>query len=212
MYNQCINRFHSKLVKAALLLHIQRDRPCLLTVCHEKRFIWFRVAKVCTRSILRHMGKYVQLDSVVSSRPGGMYRKYFKFAFVRNPWDRLISSWNNKVVQNNHFNFDEETLQKMQELECFVDYLSELDLRRCDRHLRLQTSLIDLNNIDFLGRFETFSSDYSKICEHLELPIDDMVNVNPGKRDNYQDYYNKALIEKVYSLYRKDIQLLGYSF
>jgi hypothetical protein len=158
------------------------------------------------------MGKYVQLDSVVSSRPGGMYRKYFKFAFVRNPWDRLISSWNNKVVQNNHFNFDEETLQKMQELECFVDYLSELDLRRCDRHLRLQTSLIDLNNIDFLGRFETFSSDYSKICEHLELPIDDMVNVNPGKRDNYQDYYNKALIEKVYSLYRKDIQLLGYSF
>lgn len=66
-----------------------------LTISHESKFIWFRVAKVGTRTILNHLRKSnVSLDVEHASfihYPVKSYENYFKFAFVRNPWGRLVS-------------------------------------------------------------------------------------------------------------------------
>ena len=73
-----------------------------LTISHAKKFLWYRVAKVGTRTILHHLKKQnVSLDvehaSFIRYTPS-LYHDYFKFAFVRNPWDRVVSCWAEKIL------------------------------------------------------------------------------------------------------------------
>lgn len=101
----------------------------------------------------------------------------------------------------------------MQSFENFIEYTSKLDVLKCDRHLRLQSSLIDLNNINYLGRLETFDKDAANIFK--ELGIKDLEpkprNVSVIKQP-YQEYYTKKLELMVGQIYNMDIKLFGYQF
>jgi hypothetical protein len=146
--------------------------------------------------------------------PVRLYADYFKFAFVRNPWSRLVSCWQNKVVDSNvEFNFGAAELKRMQDFEAFVDFVASLDINKCNSHLRLQTVLIDLNNIDYLGRMETFGDDVNHIFRILGLNEKQVVPKNVTSNSKpYQDYYSQDLAAKVAQIYRKDIQMFGYRF
>lgn len=188
-----------------------------ITVCHEKRFIWFRVAKVGTRTIYYHLRESnVHLDAQHPYNihyPIKLYGDYFKFAFVRNPWDRLVSCWHDKVGNSNYFKFSEAELTDMRTFVNFVNFVSGLDIENCDPHLRLQCRLIDLNHIDYLGRLESLRSDLSKIFHILGIPLENIEAKNVSSdRVHYHTYYDKVLIEKVYQIYRRDIQIFGYDY
>jgi hypothetical protein len=186
-----------------------------ITVCHEKRFVWFRVAKAGTRTIYDLLTKSnVSLDAKHPYDifyPVRAYQNYFKFAFVRNPWDRLVSCWRNKVVDNNHFDFSTAELTKMREFSNFVDFVSGLNTESCDPHLRLQCRLIDLNQIDYLGRLESIDKDLIEVFGILDIPLMDIERRNVSSdRNPYWYYYDNKLVEKVYQIYCRDIQIFGY--
>ena len=94
-----------------------------LTISHSYRFVWFRVAKVGTRTMLGHFeASGIKLDvehAMGIPYPRGMFEGYFKFAFVRDPFARLVSCWKNKVSDENYFGLN-DTLRR--EFE---------DFRRC---------------------------------------------------------------------------------
>jgi hypothetical protein len=189
-----------------------------LTICHEKQFIWFRVAKVGTRTILNHLkesGIHLDVEHAMSVRyPVNLYKNYFKFAFVRNPWDRLVSCWHNKVLDANYYNFDDAEREKMKDYEHFINFVSKLNIYECnDEHLRAQSAMIDLNMIDYLGRLETFDDDAKYIFQKLGLPEKEIVHKNlSSRKTSYQDYYSELLVEKVAQIYQKDIKIFGYQF
>lgn len=196
---------------------IPSARSYNLTISHQRKFMWFRVAKAGTRTILNHLTESnVQLDVGHASRlhyPVNSYSDYFKFAFVRNPWDRLVSCWLNKVVNGNYFKFNDSEHVKMKELVNFVNYVSELDINKCDRHLRSQSELIDLNMVNYIGRMETFEDDANYIFRKLKIPEKKIVpkNVTPG-RVAYQDYYSGKIADKVAEIYQKDVKIFGHKF
>ncbi len=188
-----------------------------LTICDAPKFIWFRNAKVSTRSTLKALSdtgvKLIAEQAANCYYAPQKYKDYFKFAFVRNPWDRFVSGWRNKVVDNNYYNFNPQRLAEMQQFDRFVEYFSGLDLDNCDIHFRRQSRIIDLNEVDFIGRFEQFNEDLEKVFRILELPLVQIPMRNKSKgKDSYQSYYsdnNKQIIEE---MYRIDIQIFGYSY
>ncbi len=220
-YPNILDRYSKKSQLVYRMLHkipfLPSSRRYNITVCHEKKFIWFRVAKVGTRTIYHHLlESNIHLDAEHPYRlyyPTNFYSDYFKFAFVRNPWDRLVSCWHNKVVDSNYFKFPDAKLTEMRTFANFVNFLSGLDIENCDPHLRLQCRLIDLNHIDYIGRLESLVSDLSKIFHILGIPLMSIESKNvSSKKNHYHEYFDPALVEKVYQIYRRDIQIFDFDY
>jgi len=93
-------------------------------VLHEKKVIYFPIPKNgCTtiKSVLKYdfwnkdekEDKYLKRSSVHAFnfpfvRKNIIYVKYsdyFRFAIIRNPWDRLVSLYNNKILQDKNMNY-----------------------------------------------------------------------------------------------------------
>ncbi|MCK5383831.1 MAG: sulfotransferase family 2 domain-containing protein, partial [Gammaproteobacteria bacterium] len=101
----------------------------------------------------------------------------------------------------------------MRNFENFVGYVGGINVDTCNRHLRSQNSVIDLNNIDYLGRMETFGDDLQHIFQRLELDTTAIKSRNvTSDRKPYQEYYTSELAEQVARIYRKDVQIFGYRF
>ena len=204
------------------LLRLFKKMPSLhsynLTISEERKFIWYRVAKVSSRTIF---DMFEKADIILSAEntyychyAPNEYQDFFRFAFVRNPWDRLVSCWLDKIVGYNFYEFEEEEYAKMQDFATFVDWVATQDAQKIvDPHLRAQSALIDLNFVDFIGRFENFSADFQKVMKHLGIENVEIAKKNVTKnRRPYQDYYTESTSQKVAEIYRKDIQIFNYEF
>ena len=203
----------------ARLPFLPNPREYCLTVSHERRFLWFRVLKNGSRTVLSHFrASGVRLD--VAERPyslryaPGLYRGYFKFAFVRNPWDRLVSCWADKVVKQRGvlFDFSDAQVEHLSQFANFVEYVATLDVSACNYHLRAQCAMIDVNDLDYLGRMETFADDFRRVCDAVGVSCEHVGHPNRSPRTTYREYYDQALRDRVFDLYRKDVQVFGYEF
>ena len=146
------------------------------------------------------------------------FKRYFKFAFVRNPWDRLYSAYS--YLKGGGWNDQDlswyiENLADIPDFNSFVmDWLTSKRLQS-HIHLKPQSDFIcDRHGIallDFLGYFESIREDFASITEQLGMEKQ-LAHVNSSKRKNYRDVYSPDAIEKVRELYENDIVQFGYDF
>ncbi|NIA68516.1 sulfotransferase family protein [Pelagibius litoralis] len=165
------------------------------------------------------------------------FDSYFKFAIVRNPWDRAVSiykySGHHKKCSFRDFVHNHLPGSMWQDRHWFVGPQTDFI---CDRDGKLA--------VDFLGRFENLKSDFKKICAHVGLPPIDVPRVNvsqtrpaasqdqpegtalsklkrfwrrPGNQvfptfKNFREYYDAETRDLVARLYRPDIDRFGYRF
>ncbi len=188
-----------------------------LTVCSAKKFLWFRVPKVGTRSILHILNNAaIDLDAEHPYHchyPISMYKDYFKFAFIRNPYDRLVSCWLDKVVKNNLYEFSPHKLIEMQKFKNFVNYVEKQDLEMGDTHICLQSKLIDLNEIDYIGKYENFEKDLLYVLKKINIncPMVEKKNAS-ANRQHYSTYYDEDLVKQVTKIYQRDLNIFSYDF
>lgn len=189
-----------------------------LTISHAHRFIWYRNAKVGTRTMLNYLDEHHSDEGLLVLSlvpyPTAAFRDYFKFGFVRHPLDRFISAWQDKVHQQNHFEFPPEEWERMKTIENFAVWVAEHDLRdlaHTDRHVALQSRLIDLDQVDFLGRMETFDADFAAVCREIGIGRTEPERRNQSApqgitRENASAELRSIIEEK----YRRDYQVFGY--
>ncbi len=215
--------FESKLYQQRAKKMVQeRSYPSLhqycVTICEEKQFMWFRVAKVATRTIyemLKQSGVHLDADHPYHCYYAkNVYKDYFKFSFVRNPYDRLVSCYKNKVLEYNYFKLSDEVWEEMkQDFGKFVDFVDKQNIENCDVHLRLQARLIDLNEMDFIGRMENFDNDIRYVFDKLAIPYKEIMRKNVSKdKTSYREFYNEELKQKVAEIYAKDLNIFCYDF
>ena len=146
------------------------------------------------------------------------FNKYFKFAFVRNPWDRVYSAF--RYLKAGGWNDNDKiwTEQHLKEYKIFDDFVKKwLSIENIKKHKHFwpQSQFIcDSNNrllVDYLAYFETINDDYDIIRNKLGIGQDiGHHNANPG--NSYRDAYDDESRDIVAKVYSTDIELFGYDF
>jgi hypothetical protein len=143
-----------------------------------------------------------------------IWTSYYKFTFVRNPWDRAVSDYfwlmNDQKIKDSFKNY---ILRKGK----FTKFLNDKEMLyyRGD-HLELQTNFFDMEGplqMDFIGKFEHINEDLNKVKIALGVDTAAGLHINKSKNKNhYSTYFSKEIKESFDTLYNLDIESLGYNY
>jgi len=150
------------------------------------------------------------------------FRSFFKFTFVRNPWDRLVSAYfflrDGGINEFDHRDAD-ETVNKYQSFDDFVRKFFRTDDYYRFLHIKPQYTFLTMKNngpilVDYVGRFETLDRDFEYITNKIGKSTDLKKHNVSKKRENinYQDFYDDETRQIVANAYARDISLFGYKF
>jgi hypothetical protein len=196
-------------------------RPCF----QETKSIFIHIPKAAGTSIARsiygmNVGHRKASDYIAVS--DSEFKKYYRFSFVRNPWDRAISAYNfvkqggtslvqplpNNIYKSSMFNT----------FETFVtEWLPYQDLRKTDVVFEPQYKYVyDTNNqllVDFIGKIENIDTDLKKIKLQINKKIEvKQLNKSNRQQEGYKAYYTPKSAEIIEKIYHNDIALFNYEF
>jgi len=150
----------------------------------------------------------------------------FRFTFVRNPWDRIVSEYRYRNYFH-HRSFRHFVLHGLPRPDWGDQY----------RHIMSQFDMLHDSSgrllVDFVGRFETLQADFDRVCDRLGLKDSRLPHRNPsdkksrnakrwlrnlaffngesGKR-HYTEFYDRETRAAVERRYERDIETFGYRF
>jgi len=138
------------------------------------------------------------------------FQNYYRFAFVRNPWDRMVSIY---CHMDPHMKLEAEPGRPFTGTS-FGEFL-EWSENITDAHLAPQYTYLYAANgaclLDFVGRFEQLDQDFGRICAHLGVRLE-LPRVNASVRADYRDYYNDTTRRLIERRYGEDVERFGYRF
>jgi chondroitin 4-sulfotransferase 11 len=137
------------------------------------------------------------------------YKDYFKFCFVRNPFERYVSLWKFLLNRpNNEINKENMSFEK------FVDFI----VSRKTVHSLLQVEYFLANqtvsHVDFVGRYENLKDDVKKLLEFLKIEesADNLKHFKKSNKYDYKSYYNEKTRKLIENHARIDLDVLNYTF
>lgn len=149
------------------------------------------------------------------------FKNYYKFTFVRNPWDRILSAFTflkSGGINEYDKKWGEKYLSRYENLNDFIIDLQNHQFKNqvfkhmhfkpqykfiCDERLNLK--------VDFVGRFENINHDFDIVRKNLGIERE-LIKSNTSKHVHYSEYYTSETKDIVAKLYALDIKLLKYSF
>lgn len=145
-------------------------------------------------------------DSLLSPEYTANWNSYFKFSFIRNHWDYLVSwyEYHRKKWESNGINsFEDFVLNKgflLHESDPFLGFFHYL----CD-----DTGSIA---VDFIGRVENIQQDFNTICNRINVTTQLEQKNKTKNKKHYSLYYNKETRNFVYEYFAEEIDYFGYKF
>jgi len=202
-----------KVGKRQYISDIQRS----LCVHPINKWIYYKPGKAAGtsifRTILQPMGGWIiqkdnpnEFSDWIENVTDDVMEEYFSFIFVRNPFSRLVSAWNDTLRPEGHVDF------KRFVKECVFNNGVPTQL-----HFQAQSSLVEVpdasaSNLNFIGKVENMNNDWLKLCSMIKIPYVPMVHVKAKNYGNYMDYYDDETVELVTKMYQRDLDIFDYKF
>ena len=149
---------------------------------------------------------HISLEQLRPHLSPELFDGFFKFAFVRNPFDRFVSYCAFTTREDGEFGRDPRKVMREIAGDPPIDHIlfQPQHLFLTDEDGQLLT--------DMIGRVETMQESFDAIAERIGIPSRPLERVNESKRDDYRAYYDEALIADVAKIYARDLELFGYQF
>jgi len=202
-----------------------------MLISHTKKFIFIHNYKVAGTSVRDVLGRY-RLSSwariqqkigmlpknhtkisdnhltaleIRARTPEKWFNTYFKFGFVRNPWDWQASLYEYALKNTKHK--QHQIISQMPDFKYYLEWRITEDFKPqaaffCDE----QGQLI----VDFVGKYENLHQDFDWIKSKIHIK-DNLEHLNKS-RDNreYLKYYTPETIDLVWEAYQEDVKLFAY--
>ena len=158
--------------------------------------------------------------------------EWFRFCFVRNPYDRLLSAYKTQVgnIWNKQYQWLKDDIknglgyapdddpERLVPFRDFVRYLRSANERvRHDGHFNAQARVLipHLIAYDYIGRVETYQKDFAEVLRRLNAPPEIVATAAQPKNETSKVYppaiaYDDELANLVLELYEADFEAFGY--
>lgn len=195
-----------------------------MIISHRHKFIFISVPKVASASIEKALipslssqdfatlsekpirddpplGLHAPLRAVM--RYSADISKYFKFAFVRNPWERQVSLFSDltqRVIDRygtyNGATFKEWILSDTTLIRNALPLHVAIRFKKVPQHFWVCNGR---QEVDFVGRFESLQQDFDHILKVIGLPSIQLPYENVTNHKHYLSYYDQKTIDIVRS-------------
>jgi len=204
-----------------------------MIISHRHKFIFFAVPKTGTHAVRQalraqlgeedqeQVGLFVQKRfpfPELAEVPHGhinarqiapvlgesVFGSYFKFAFVRNPYDRFVSYC---AFRGRDGAFAANPTALMRFIAGNPRSREQILFRPQSEFLVDEAGKLA---IDFAGRTENMQTDYDAICARIGIPTTTLGQVNASPHGPFMKYYDRELRRWVGDFYRRDFEMFDY--
>ena len=196
----------------------------LVNRCRKYKCIFVHIPKSAGRSVRESLfdnapGAHRTLAGYQAVLPPELFAESFKFTFVRNPWDRLVSAFfylKNKDMRSNQ-RWAKENLSHFQDFNAFVTRWLTRENIWSYVFFRPQHQFLCLEDkqpaVDFIGFYENLLPDFRIVCDRIKSSATlQEKNRNSLRTQDFREYYTDETRNIVAEVYADDIQMFGYTF
>tara|TARA_A100001037_G_scaffold306597_1_gene353094 strand:+ start:17827 stop:18462 length:636 start_codon:yes stop_codon:yes gene_type:complete len=208
-------------------------------ISHKYKFLSIRIPKTASTSVTFALNEYFDIHGCSDENSPYRYHssasrlkehfnsqnwnfdEYFKFAFVRNPWDRFVSNCfflinEFEKEQNNPTGIHPpEFLNKAKHIASFGSFKKIVMDGTALHTSPTQYDFLKINDsvgVDFIGKTENLQEDFNTVCDKIGIPQQKLPHANSTKHKHYTEYYDDETRQIVAEKYAKDIEYFGYKF
>lgn len=194
----------------------------------KKKFIFIQIPKTASDSIAKNLlsreGIYdfksvnksmrfghISIHDILKYKPEA--ETYFKFCFVRNPYDRALSEYFYCKKHNGCAFPQPHIFQKV--FPTFLHFLIRDGLDRCPYPGHAQSQYTYIKNHDdiYVGRFETLQTSFEIICKKIGIEPQELPHFNKTNHKHYSKYYKHPVARKIIEQrYAEDFKHFGYRY
>ena len=182
----------------------------------KRNFIFVHINKIGGMSVEKVLGLEKQHITALEYRKTMSQKKWdkaFKFSFVRNPWDKVVSHYFHRIKTNQTgLGINPIVFKEWVKLT-----YGDQNPKYYDNPKYFMPQLDWLTNstgeiiVDYIGRFENLEQNFQLICESIGVTVE-LPHVNKSKHKQYYHYYDDETKEIVRLWFEKDIKMFNYNF
>ncbi len=200
----------------------------------DKKYLFIAIPKTGTTSIEKNLLEYghwlidgkpthKHIFAQTARKMLGQQRfdEYFKFTFVRNPWDLYRSFYRYTIKMSQaavpEILFHDKFVQKCKQLHQDGVLTFEEFIHNKILHPPAQYKFITDNDdniiVDYIGKFEHIDKDYEHICSKIGIKYNPVPHLNKASLySSYRTIYTKETKDIVEERCKMDIEMFKYKF